>query len=252
MGDGTKENPFTYEDIIMRIAQTTDFSGKVFQYCLNLSGFNLKGANLEKADLNSVDLTGAYLENVRISDDTNLYNVSWGDYKLGEEIDGEKTGGDVRIKSFNLTLPIYRRLKIWYTQNGISDVAGRFYYREKEVARKVAPRKRDKIAGWFSWAIFGHGEGWKRILFWILGFVLVFGCIYFSLSQMDIRILGTLKPNGLLDCLYYSSVSFIAIGYGSWVTESTGLVKGLGVCETFLGFFMMTLLLVTFVRKWAR
>jgi len=295
MGDGTRENPLTREDVLKMIeenggkAEGLDLSGKVFERGVNLSGLDLKGirlsqasleeanlvatnlhktdltfaslegANLEKANLedaflawanlngailvgarfertwlDNTNLIGTFLSGVDFSPETYWGNVGWGNYCLGEE----------NKRFFYLAEVIYRKLKIWHNQAGYSDTAAKFYYREKEASRKAAKRRRDRIAGWLSWAFFGHGEGWKRILFWIAGFVLFFALIYF--------IIGTLTPNDFLNSLYYSAVSFIALGYGGWVKESTGWVKGLGVCETFLGFFMMTLLLVTFVRKWTR
>lgn len=241
MNDGTRESPYKREDVLKLIADNggkadwSGLSGKVFEYCIDLKGLHLEGVNLEGTDLNHADLTGAYMGRVRISNTTRLENVCWGNYILGEENKDE---------SLPLAIDIYRRLKRWYAEHGIYDVAGKFYYREKEASRKVTPRLNDKVAGWLSWAFFGHGEGWKRILFWIVGFVLFFAFIDFCF--------GTLIPNTFLDCLYYSATSFIALGYGSWIEESWGFVKWVGVIETFLGFLMMTLLLVTFVRKWTR
>lgn len=204
----------------------------------SLRNAELQQANLEfvklRADFRGATLWRAYLVEAEFPRDANLEEVGWGDCILGEE-----EGGD-----FEEAKATYHRLKIWYTEHGVPDIAAKFYFREKEAERKCASRRRDRIAGWFSWAFFGHGEGWKRILFWIAGFILFFTFIYFFI--------GTLTPDTFLNSLYYSAVSFIALGYGSWVKEVTGWVKGLGVFETFIGFFMMTLLLVTFVRKWTR
>jgi uncharacterized protein YjbI with pentapeptide repeats len=322
MGDGTKENPYTREDMLRLIkengdtAEGLDLSGKVFEKGIDLKGLRLQriilkeavlqdahfeeaklwGAHLEKADLqyahleevdlseaqlqeatlldaflNKATLFGANLEGAflmtahlegadlgganlkgtqlwgaKFSSDTNWENVDWGDYILADEKELQEAKGEEREEVLaRLEVDnIYRRLRLWYTNAGMSDVAAKFYYREKEVDRKVASRWNDRAAGWLSWAVFGHGEGWKRIIFWIAGFVLLFALIYFAI--------GTLTPNTFLNSLYYSAVSFVALGYGSWVKEATGWVKGLGVFETFLGFFMMTLLLVTFVRKWTR
>jgi hypothetical protein len=290
MGDGTEKNPYTRADVLKLIKENggpegLDLSGKVFVEginlrSLNLSGIdlsesylnganlegailqdailmgtrliaaNLKGTNLvnailceanlvgvelERADLKHADLGGAYLRYTEFPHDAKLEEVGWGEkYILGEEEQGV----------FEEAEATYHRLKIWYTEHSAPDIAAKFYFREKEAERKGAWRRRDYIAGWFSWAFFGHGEGWKRILIWIAGFVFFFALIYFTI--------GTLTPNTFLDSLYYSASSFIALGYGSWVKEANGWVKGLGVFEAFLGFFMMTLLLVTFVRKWTR
>ncbi len=199
-----------------------------------LEGTHLDLAHLEGAYLMNSHLEGVYLWGTRFSPETRLEQVDWGNFILGEE----------RNHWFDRATDTYRQLKMWHTNAGMYDIAAKFYYREREAARKGAKRKRDRVIGWLSWAVFGHGEGWKRILFWIAGFILFFALIYFGI--------GTLTPNGFLNSLYYSAVSFITLGYGSWIKEATGWVKSLGVLEAFLGFFMMTLLLVTFVRKWTR
>jgi hypothetical protein len=73
----------------------------------------------------------------------------------------------------------------------------------------------------------------------------------FGLALVYLAI-GALTPNTFLNSLYYSAVSFTALGYGSWVPEPTGWVKGLGAFEAFLGVFMMALFLITFTRKMTR
>jgi uncharacterized protein YjbI with pentapeptide repeats len=208
--------------ILAAFLDNTDFRG-AHLFLAKFKGCYFYGTKLEGACIRGADIYDAHLE-----------EVNWGNYIIGEE----------NNKEFYFAEHVYRRLKLWYNAAGMYDIAAKFYYREREAGRKGASHLNDRAAGWLSWAVFGHGEGWKRILLWIAGFVLLFALIYFAI--------GTLTPNTFWNSLYYSAVSFIALGYGSWVKEATGWVKGLGVFETFLGFFMMTLLLVTFVRKWAR
>lgn len=214
--------------------------GASFRWAQLGEQFNYRGADLSSAHLEGADFTEAYLGGVNLEDteiphNVNLEEVYWGEnYILDEEKSGFLDKAEVT----------YRRLKTWYAAHGKYGIAGKFYYREKEVGRKRARRWNDRVAGWLSWAFFGYGEGWKRILIWIAAFILLFALIYFAI--------GTLTPNTVLNSLYYSAASFITLGYGSWVQEATGWVKGLGVFEAFLGFFTMTLLLVTFVRKWIR
>jgi len=217
----------------------------------DLQGASLRFADLQEADLSMAKLTGAdlsdaHLEGARLyraqfDNTTNFQGVSWGDYKIGEELDGK----------FNLAVDAYRRLKQWYTNAGMYGIAAKFYYREREAGRKGAERCNDRAAGWFTWALFGHGEGWKRILFWIAGFILLFALVYFAIGTFA-PCLGTLTPNTFLHNLYYSAVSFTALGYGSWAPQPTGWIKGLGAFEALFGISMMALLLVTFVRKWTR
>jgi uncharacterized protein YjbI with pentapeptide repeats len=236
----TKFGRLGNEDFGPATLKNTDLRGAKLSLTI-LKGCYFYGTKLEGAHIRSGEILEAYIE-----------EADWGNYKIGEESE----------EDFNAAERVYRKLKVWYTQSGYADIAGKFYYREKEAQRKslrfyycekqdgkkslkLFPKNwRHRIALQLSYWFFGHGEGWKRIFLWIAGFVLCFALIYYAI--------GTLKPNGLLDSLYYSAVSFIALGYGAWVKEATGAIKILGVFETFLGFFMMTLLLVTFVRKWAR
>ena len=215
-----------------------------------LEGANLRDAHLEDAllwdthlegaNLMRAHLEGANLMRTKFSADVNLEDVDWGNYILGEEKDGY----------FDTAVDTYRRLKAWYSQSGYDDTAAKFYYREREANRKALKlfsksSWRHRLALEFIYRGWGYGEGWKRILFgWIPGLILLFALIYFGI--------GTLTPNTFLSSLYYSAVSFTALGYGSWVKDASGWVKGLGAFEALVGVSMMALLLVTFVRKWTR
>ena len=92
MGDGTKENPFTREDVLRLIeenggtAKGLDLSGKVFEEGIDLSGLELKGiilegAKLEEANLEKTKLAGANLQRVNLSF-ANLQGVRCGGIDL--------------------------------------------------------------------------------------------------------------------------------------------------------------------------
>jgi len=90
--------------------------------------------------------------------------------------------------------------------------------------------------------LFGYGEDWKRVFFWMLLIILGSSALFTLFGGLNI-----------LYSLYFSIVSFTALGYGSWVTiRPRGWVQAIGAAESFIGVFMMALVLVTFVRKWAR
>lgn len=286
MGDGTKENPYTREDVLQAIegnggtARGLDLIGRWFENGIDLSELDLKrawlgvahleGANFRDTHLEGADLTAAHLEGadfrlshleganlrfahlegvilagVEVPRDTKLDSVHWGNYVLGEERREEEK----RVWC-TLAADTYRRLKVWHTQSGYHDTAAKFYYREREASRKALKwcsmsSFRHRLALQASYLVFGHGEDWKRLLFGTMPIlVLGFAVVYW--------LIGTLMPNTFLHSLYYSAVSFTALGYGNWAPEPTGWVKGLGAFEAFVGVFMMALLLVTFVRKWTR
>ena len=294
MGDGTKENPYTREDVLRLIeenggtAEGLDLSAKEFEedidlHELNLEGIILKkatlkgahfeksrlwGAHLEGADLSFAHFEGASLQFTHLegatlwyaefSSDSRLEDIFWESYILEEEKKGY----------FGSAAITYRRLKMWHTNAAMHDIAANFYYREMEANRKdyqealhqhlkvIIPRRkfwrflfRTNVFGkwvrlWIYRLTCGYGEMWHRVIISAAVIVLGLAFIYFAI--------GTLTPNTLLDCLYYSAISFTALGYGSWVKEATGWVKGLGAFEAFVGVFMMALFLITFVRKMTR
>ncbi len=279
-----KEKPLTREDVLKLIkenggtAKGLDFSGKTFETSidlskLNLEGINLKnaifvGANLRNTNLNSsqlqgvnfvisnlqeanleyanlegaqllgTNLCGAVLTLVKFTSVT-LGDINWGNYILGEE----KTGGF----SYYSAVETYRRLKIWYTEHGMYNVAGKFFFREMTANRKSMkwwPNPFPRAWSKFLSILCGYGEKWHRVI--ISAVIVVFGLALIYL------VIGTLTPNTFINSLYYSAVSFTALGYGSWAPEPTGWVKGLGAFEAFLGVFMMALFLITFTRKMTR
>ncbi|MFC2007535.1 pentapeptide repeat-containing protein [Chloroflexota bacterium] len=205
----------------------------------HFEGADLASTYLEKANLSKTHLEGAYLKDAKFSADTRLEEAVWGNYKIGEE----------NKKDFDSAESIYRRLKVWYTQSGHHDTAAKFYYREKEANRKslklFSKSCRHRIALQLSYWVFGHGEGWKRLLFgWIAGVIFALAAVYYFW--------GSFCSASFWDTLYYSATSFSALGYGNWAPQPTGWAKGMGAVEAIIGVFMMALLLVTFVRKWTR
>jgi len=199
----------------------------------NLSNTNLTGANLSDAHLEGARLYRAQFDNT-----TNFQGVSWGDYKIGEELDGK----------FDLAVDACRRLKVWYSQAGYSDIAAKFYYREMEANRKALKWRSkhcDRLALEILRVLFGYGERWRRVLISIAVLILLFALTYFVIGSVW-------EWSAFCNSLYFSAVSFTALGYGSWVQMTNGWIKGIGAFESIVGVSMMALLLVTFFRKWTR
>jgi uncharacterized protein YjbI with pentapeptide repeats len=206
-------------------------------YPATLEGTDLRGANLFRANFKGcyfyeTKLEGAYIRGADIFD-AHLEEIEWGNYKIGEE-----KGGD-----FYSAIHYYRRLKTWYTNAGVADIAAKFYYREKEANRKSLKwYSRHRIALELLRAFFGYGEGWKRVLYWMALVVFGSAVAYYLFGGLDIPY-----------SLYFSVISFTALGYGKWVDITPqGWVQALGAFQSFTGVFLMALLLVTFFRKWTR
>jgi len=206
-------------------------------------GPRLWGAELEGADLRWADLRRAHLAGASLRD-ANLEGANWGDYVLGDEIDGY----------LGRAASGYRALKQWHTEAGMYDIAGEFHYRELEARRKLAWKgnlargeKRRLPYAVTLYALrflYGYGERPERVIGWVVAVMLGFALGHW--------LFGTVA-GGFLDALYYSAVSFTALGYGGWVDQSPSWAgKFLGVGESLLGVFMMALFLVTFTRKMTR
>lgn len=192
-----------------------NFQGSYF-YGTKLQGANIRGADIEKAHLEEAD---------------------WGNYVIGEETK----------KDFTTAEHYYRILKVWYTTAGYYNIAGTFFFREMTCKRKTLSWQPNPIPRLWSKLVSimcGYGEKPLRVVISGLAIILSLALIYYFI--------GTFSPNSFLDSLYFSAVSFTAVGYGSWVKEAVGWVKWLGVSETILGVFMMALFLVTFTRQMTR
>jgi len=228
-----------------------------------LENTDFRSANLVFADFTGcyfygTKLEGAYIQVANIFE-AHLEDAVWGSYKIGEE-----TGEEIR-KDFYSAESIYRRLKIWYTNAGIYDIAGEFFFREMTVQRKRIewwphPAQRKSISWWLhfrhrAWSKFvslicGYGERPQRVITWAASWILGLAIIYFLVNQ----IWGWAA---FLRSLYFSAVSFTALGYGGWIDKWADFTNhdwiiGLGALESFIGVFTIALFLITFTRKMRR
>lgn len=203
----------------------------------HLEGANLDGAHLEGAYLVDAHLQGAYLWGAKFSPETRLEQADWENYILGEEKDGV----------FVTASEAYRRLKIWYTEHGMYDITGKFFYREMEVRRKAQSWKEEphlKLWYWVMRMLCGYGEKPERVAISAAAIIFGLAVAYF--------LWGTFNSSSFWDTLYYSVASFTALGYGQWAPQPSGWAKGMGAGEAVIGVSMMALFLVTFTRKMIR
>ena len=226
-------------------SQAAQFQGKLWEILpASLEETDFRDANLFLANFKGCYFYGTKLEGafIRGADilEAHLDEADWGSYIIGEESKKEE---------LHFAESIYRRLKLWYQEHGMYDIAAKFYYREKEAARKALrwrskSSSRHRLALELSRIFFGYGEEWKRIFIWITVVIFGLATVYYSW--------GSFSSSSFSDILYYSAASFTALGYGQWAPQPTGWAKGMGAAEAVIGVFLMALLLVTFVRKWTR
>ena len=207
--------------------ERTDFRGANL-FRANFKGCYFYGTKLEGAYIRGADILEAYLD-----------EADWGSYIIGEESKKEK---------LPFAESMYRRLKQWYTNAGHYDIAGEFFFREMEAKRKSMkwwPSPRHRVWVEFVSLICGYGERPPRVFLWAASVVLGLAFVYFAIgSGWEWRFFG--------DYLYFSAVSFTALGYGSWLTTSNYWIRGIGAFESFIGVFTIALFLITFVRKMRR
>ncbi len=214
----------------------------------NLRDAHLEGAflwdtHLEGANLMMVHLQGANLMRTKFSPDVNLEDVDWGNYILDEEQPG----------FFDSAVASYRHLKTWYTNAGVYDIAGQFFFREMTTNRKAMkwwPNPIHRIWSKFLSLICGYGERPLRVIVWAASVVVGLALIYFIIGSVW-------ELSALWKSLYFSVVSFTALGYGTWVDKTwvditNDWIRGLGAFESFIGVFTIALFLVTFIRKMTR
>ena len=208
-----------------------------------LDGTDLRGADLLRANFrgcyfNKTKLEGAYIRGTDIFN-AHLEEIEWVKYKIGEE---NKKEGLYFAES------IYRQLKQWYTNEGIYDVAGEFFFREMEAKRKSlswTPQPQHRF--WLSIHAFvsGYGERPPSVIRWAVIWIFGLAVIYYMIG-------ATWSLSAAWNSLYFSIVSFTALGYGSWANATNEWMKGIGALESFMGVFTIALFLVTFTRKMRR
>ena len=198
-------------------------------------------ANLSQADFTACRFYGTKLEGAKLRGagiyEAHLEEADWGSYVAGEE----------QNRNFYDSERAYRRLKQWYANAAMYDVAGQFFFREMTARRKMLkwrPNPLPRLWSKFISVIWGYGEKPERVVIWATTIIFGLAAAYFFW--------GTFNSSSFLDSLYYSAASFTALGYGSWAPQPTGWAKAMGAVEAFIGVFSMALFLVTFTRKMTR
>ena len=219
---GAKFGEIEGETLLLAMPDNTDFRGANL-FRANFKGCYFYGTKLEGACIRGADILEAHLE-----------EADWGSYVIGEE----------NRKDFYSAESIYRGLKRWYNNAGRYDVAGEFFFREMTVRRKVMvwwPNPLNRASSKIISMLCGYGERPSQVV--ISALVVIFGlAIAYVYGGMNLPY-----------SIYFSAVSFTALGYGSWAyTPPSNWVQGLGAFESFIGVFMMALFLVTFIRKMTR
>lgn len=230
-------------------------------FALDLRGSSLMKADLRQANLHCADLRDCNLLGVRL-DNARLDNVIW-DQQLLQERQGRERlrGGDTAaaIQLFQEAEETYRNLRLHLEQAGLFEQAGRFFHREMVMRRLQMPRYSGRrLLSWVVDLFSGYGEKPLNVVLFSLGLIGFCGLLYFlvGVRHGDLS-LGLALERGLwanladlLDCLYFSVVTFTTLGYGD--ISPHGLARPIAAFEAFVGSFTMALFVVVFVKKMTR
>lgn len=228
---------------------------------LDLRGAQLLKADFSRANLNhaklaDADLLGAMLEG------TKLEEVDWGAVAVQERSAHQMVAEGKQSEAARLykeAEEVYRNLRRTYDSSGYFQDAGRFFYREMVMRRKLMPRwSAQRFWSKLVDLVCGYGESPPRVL--LFSFFSIFGAAVFYLF------LGVHTAHGFLifdaqagveeniwrylTCVYYSVVTFCTIGYGDIVP--VGYARPVAAVEGFIGGFNMALFITVFSKKMTR
>jgi len=225
---------------------------------VDFSGCSLMKANFRNANLHCANLEGCNLLGTCFSH-AKLEHVNWGE-KMLQEYQAELTQiRSEQIDFYQQAEEIYRHLRKASEEEGLFELAGRFFKREMVCRRKQhskfsLARMISKIVDLFC----GYGEEPLRVIIFTNVLILIYAVLYFftGLSQgsgmIGYQAGASLAEHGqsFLNALYFSVVTFTTLGYGD--ITPLGWSRVLAACEALMGSFTIALFVVVFVKKMTR
>ena len=228
---------------------------------LQLQGSSLMKANLSGSNLHKANITDCNLLGIKIHD-TKLEYLQWGDQLIQERQakDHENRGNhEQRLDLYQQSEEIYRKLRLETERQGLPEMAGLFFQREMTVRRHQYPLW--SIQRMVSLAVdlfCGYGEKPLRVIGFSMSMICLSALAYFfaGITHSD-GVIGfslnqSLAANllALLECLYFSVITFTTLGYGDIVP--TDVARFVAAIEAFCGSFTLALFVVVFVKKMTR
>lgn len=241
----------------------------------DLSYVDFRGSNLYRADLSGSIL---YVSNFRNAD---LTRVKFRDCRIYgaklHAVDLTRAEFDDKIPEERMaTAPedyiraaeIYYKLKRAHRENGLTEIAARFYVKERTCLRH-ALKKTNKVR-WlfdfaFGYALSNYGESIVRVLCWAIVLLVVTtvlytltptfaGDSYISVAGNPIKI-GDSQSNtsivkSLTTSLYFSLNNLIGITPSEYT--AVGWMKLISSVESILGIFLTAVAVAVYLRKLIR
>jgi len=198
-----------------------DFKGSI----LNL--VKLNGSNLHSTDFLNAEFISPYLYNTDLQNAKNLGTIIWSDdYIVGEEREGDIEKSRV----------IYSNLINLYQEKGFPEIADKFQYRENIIVAKNSNFPFNLITKFFWSGKFIGTISPIVIVILVIPIIIIFAILYSILTSLKdiksgiytaVRIpnsskkrkkLIPLESKGLKllsDCLIFSTISLISLGYST-------------------------------------
>jgi len=155
----------------------------------------------------------------------------------------------------------YLELRNAYSDAGMYDVAGEFFYEEKVIERRIAASICRKVFYRLLEITCGYGEKPEKAvgvsLMLVLGFALIF--LFTGITGINNESIVTawmdkqynLIPLYAWHSVYFSCITFTTLGYGDF-HPTGGLSQFFAIIEAFFGVFMIAIFIFTFGRKMMR
>lgn len=153
--------------------------------------------------------------------------------------------------SFKTARKSWNRFYVWFIKGfkrAFQNIGRFFKHNENKGVR------RRWFGLWFMWALAGFGERWSRTVSWAAGTFAFFGLLHWMGTNTGAWVL---KSNGggvvknLLDCLYFSLVTFVTLGFGD-IWPVSWLPKVIVGVEVVFGYVFLGLLVTLIARKMGR
>lgn len=240
-------------------------------YRANLQGAHLfnstiKNASLMKADLRDANLHCCKLEDTNLLgmklDKTRIDNLYLGDKLLQEKQANEALRQQDLDEANDLFLQseeIYRLLRKGAEQQGLFEMAGKYTYNELRMRHAQYPKfSKRRLVSSFVDMLCGYGEKPENVIRFSLGMIIACAICYFlfginyndGLIQFSSQATWSENLSTLLNCIYFSVVTFTTLGYGD--ITPTGITRLIATVEAFTGSFSLALFVVVFVKRMTR
>jgi len=232
-----------------------------------LENAEMLGADLQNAKLWNSNLTGAKLQNSNLrnaefNEKTVLFDVNLYQSKIDNSTlkfayaNLDKIVLQEKNKVYKKAKEVYRALKNYFRQEGMYDISGEYYYKEKLMEAKC--NWKDKK--YFKWIfnillnlVAGYGERPLNVLIWWISIIFGNSFIYYFFSGIYNGIainIASYSPK-YLEALYFSIVTFTTLGFGD-LAPKPGFFQIIASIEAILGAIFMAMFIYVFARKMAR